>query len=308
MFFAGCPLRCLWCQNPEAMERKPGMVFNRSECIGCLECMAVCRQEATSLGSDGRLIINRQKCRLCGACLESCPSKARKLSAKAYTVAQLLDEIIKDLVFFSQTQGGVTFSGGEPTFQADFLLEILKRCKDRRIHTAIETCGHAEWQVIERLSDHIDLFLYDLKLVNPAKHKTWTGVDNRLILQNLRALAASGRKVIVRIPLIPGVNDDEAEFADMVSFCESLMTVETIHILPFHQLGLSKYESLDKKYAFAEKVEQNEEAVNRCARIATSRGFFVSIGGGEYKKNQHAAARETRPSYFFYSRNRQRSS
>ncbi len=271
-----------------------------------MECVGVCPQKATFVADDGRMIIDRQKCRLCGACIASCPSKARKFSAKTYTVAQLLDEIIKDIVFFSQTQGGVTFSGGEPTVQADFLLEVLKRCNDQRIHTAIETCGHAELHVIERLGNLVDLFLYDIKLVNPAKHRIWTGVDNRLILQNLQALAASGKKLIVRIPLIPGVNDDEEEFGNIVRFCGGLMTVDTIHILPFHQLGLSKYESLDRKYAFAGKDEQNEQAINRCVQIARSQGFFVSIGGGEYKETHHGTPGGKKPSYFFYRHNRQR--
>jgi pyruvate formate lyase activating enzyme len=276
------------------------MIFNRSECIGCLECVRVCHNKATSVEDDGRMAIDRRKCRLCGACIDICPAKARKLSAQTYTVDQLLKEIIKDNVFFSQTGGGITFSGGEPTIHAEFLMAVLKRCNDLKIHTAIETCGYVEWHVLERLCSLLDLVLYDVKMIDSGRHKTWTGVDNRLILNNLRALAAAGKYVIVRIPLIPGVNDDEEEFGNIVRFCRDLGTIDTLHILPFHQLGSSKYESLDRKYKFAGEAEQSKQVVDRCVQIAKSQGFFISIGGAEYRERKKELSGGNKPIYLIY--------
>ncbi len=300
VFFSGCPLRCPWCQNPETLESRPAVMFNRYECIGCLECVQACAEGATYVTGDGRIEIDRGKCRSCAACLEVCPPKARKVSARSFSIRELLAEILKDDVFFDFTRGGVTFSGGEPTLYADFLLGILKRCKSRRLHTAIETCGYADEERIAEIGCFVDLFLFDIKLFDPQKHKKWIGVDNRRILHNLEQLVKAGKSVVVRIPLIPGVNDDGAEFDSIIRFCADLKGIDTIHIMPFHQIGSSKYESLGKKYDFGGVDEENDAGVKRCVRIAEARGFFVSIGGGEYLQARDAAPQRSKSRYFIF--------
>jgi pyruvate formate lyase activating enzyme len=197
-------------------------------------------------------------------------------------MADCMKEILRDRVFYENTGGGVTLSGGEPTVYPHFVSQLLEICQEKGIHTAIETCGCTSWKNLEKVAMFTDLFLYDIKVIDPEKHREWTGAGNRLILDNARRLARLGKKLIIRVPLIPGVNDDDREFEKIARFARSLENVETMHLLPFHQLGKSKYETLDLDYDLSGLKEPEQERIDSCRRIAEGNGLRVSIGGAGF--------------------------
>lgn len=278
VFVKGCPLRCPWCQNPENLKPYPELMYYRQDCISCGLCLKACPAGAIRPGEDGRILTDRRSCTVCGRCVEACYPGARKICGQPYTVDEVYKEVLKDEVVYATTSGGVTLSGGEFTLYPEFAAQILERCRRRGIHTAIETCGYAPWERMELIARPVDLFLFDVKVIDPEKHRRWTGVDNRLILENARRLPGAGRRMIVRVPLIPKVNDDADEFGRIVEFAGSL-NAASLHILPFHQLGKSKYAALDLDYALSDLEEPTEEAVERCREIAVQRGLKVSVGG-----------------------------
>ncbi|MGA2547657.1 MAG: glycyl-radical enzyme activating protein [Rectinemataceae bacterium] len=283
VFFLGCPLCCRWCQNPEALEGKPVLMFNLEKCVGCGACIEACPEKANSLGEDGKAHLDRSRCTTCGDCVDACYYEARELSGKPYSVAALLQEVLKDEVVFRNSGGGVTLSGGEPLCNPAFAEGLLRACGRRGVHTAVETCGSVPWGNFQRVLPHVDLFLYDLKLVDPARHEEWTGSSNRLVLENARRLAELGKRIFVRVPLIPGVNDDKEEFTAIARFAVEELKADELHILPFHQIGSSKYELVGREYSMREAREDNEEGVARCRSIAEARGLRVSVGGTGFR-------------------------
>jgi pyruvate formate lyase activating enzyme len=292
VFLLGCPLRCRWCQNPEALNRQPAVMFNEGKCVGCAACVEACVQRATYRASDGRIQFDRARCITCGRCVLSCYYKARELSGRPYSVPALLQEILKDRVVFRNSGGGVTLSGGEPLIQAGFVAELLGGCRSRDVHTAVETCGAVAWSQFERVLPHVDLFLYDLKLIEAGKHEQWTGIGNRTILDNARALAEAGKRIVVRVPLIPEVNDDDREFGAIARFAAGLAGVSELHILPFHQVGSSKYALVGKEYGMKDVPEENESRVARCRQIAEELGLRVSVGGTGFRNAVDAGKRK----------------
>ena len=233
VFFKGCNLNCAWCHNPESQAHAPQMMFYQNKCTGCGKCKEKC-----PYGLD--------ECRLCGKCTLYCPHDAREVCGKEYTADELLSEILKDKSLYKTSGGGVTFSGGECMLQIDFLEEILKKCKENGIHTAIDTAGHIKYESFERVMPYTDLFLYDVKCIDPNKHKQYTGVDNELILENLKRLMKAKMALWVRIPVIPTVNDTEEE---MIKIKELLLThgrPQKIELLPYHAMGEHKYSALNK--------------------------------------------------------------
>ena len=300
VFVQGCPLRCKWCQNPEDLRVKPQLLFNPGECIGCGECLKACSRGATVLGNEERISIDRDTCIGCGDCVTVCHPGARKLSGKNLTVQEVFREILKDEEFYKNSNGGVTLSGGEITMFPDFAAELLQLCRNHGIHTAIETCGYASWENMEKTAGFCDLVLYDIKVVDPLKAQKWTGVDNELILENGRKLAELGKSMIIRVPLITGVNDDTEEFSKIVDFTISLRTVKTIHILPFHHLGKSKYEMLDLEYSLAEVAEPDEESIQRCVAVAEGSGLRVSVGGSGFISERNEQKDKRQESGFIY--------
>ena len=233
VFFKGCNLKCAWCHNPESQDLKPQMMFYRDKCTGCGKCKQVCP-------SPG-------KCTLCGRCGLFCPTDARKVCGRDYTVEEVLTEVMKDTGFYDNSGGGVTFSGGECMLQIDFLLEILKKCKENGIHTAVDTAGHIPFKNFEKILPYTDLFLYDIKLFDSLNHKKYVGVANELILENLKKLFAAGAKIWVRIPIIPGIND---RIEDMQQFREFLLDCgkpEKVELLPYHAMGENKYRAIQKE-------------------------------------------------------------
>jgi pyruvate formate lyase activating enzyme len=236
VFLKGCPLNCLWCHNPEGISSEPEFMWRKERCIDCRECQKSCPREAISF-SD-RLLLDSQKCDLCGACWTACPSHALELIGKKMTVPHVMKEIEKDIIFYDESGGGVTFSGGEPLLQPDFLYNLLKACNKRGIHTAVDTSGYTSPDILLKISRYTDLFLYDVKVIDDEIHKKYTGVSNTLILENLKMLS-NNKRVIVRFPVIPGVNDDKRSTQEIGTFLSSL-PIEEVAILPYHKAGIEK--------------------------------------------------------------------
>lgn len=231
VFFKGCNLKCAWCHNPESQSFKPQLLFYRDKCTGCGKCREVCPNQL-------------EHCDLCGKCTIYCPVNARKLCGESWDVEQLLGEILQDKEFFENTDGGVTFSGGECMLQPEFLGEILRKCKENGIHTAVDTAGNVPWSSFERILPDTDLFLYDVKCFDDARHRDCTGVGNRLILENLGKLLELGQNVLIRIPVIPGINDRVEEMEAIRAFLNSHGKPVGVELLPYHQLGENKYAAL----------------------------------------------------------------
>lgn len=300
VFVLGCPLRCRWCQNPENLTAKKRLMLYPDECIGCWECIRACPEAAIYADENRHLSTNRDRCKACGACTKVCYSQARKLCGKNYTVDGLFKELLKDKVTFYETSGGVTLSGGEFALYPEFVCELFKKCKKEHINTAIESSGCVRWTNLEAIEKFTDLFLYDVKLIDPIKHKKWTGADNSLILENLKKLSERGKSIIVRVPLIPGANDDEKEFTRIAEYVKALKGIQAIHILPFHQLGSAKYGSVGKQYSLADLKEENEERIEKCKLIAQNLGLIVDVGGSEISSKEYTRQKSREDGYFIY--------
>ena len=231
VFFKGCNLRCVWCHNPESQSSASEMLFYKNKCVNCGKCKELC---ANSF----------EKCSLCGKCVIECQAEARTIAGKEYTADEVVRELVKDKRLYENSGGGVTFSGGECMLQTDFLIELLKRCKEEGIHTAVDTAGHIPPEYFERIMPYTDLFLYDVKCVDSEKHKKYTGVGNELILSNLQKLLDANKRVIIRVPVISGVNDSMDEIVKIKKICTG---AEKIELLPYHAMGEHKYAALGKR-------------------------------------------------------------
>ena len=270
VFFKGCPLRCIWCHNPESHSTKSQLSFQASLCVGCMECVRVCpvgvHQRVVVDGSAVHAV-DHSRCIGCGKCLEVCCYDALSLIGKSYTVDQVLAQIKMDLPYYAIPDqngefGGVTLTGGEPMAQFEFLGHLLKRLHELGIHVAMETCGFAETERYLALLPYVDLFLYDYKATDPEKHTRFTGVGNQLILQNLRALSDAGARIVLRLPLVPGVNDDDAHLRGIAAVINSHAGIEHAEVMGYHTLGLSKSDAIgeapllaDVEAADAQKIQ-----------------------------------------------------
>jgi len=278
VFLKGCPLDCWWCHNPEGKSPGREIMVWESRCIGCGECARACRYGAIS-EVDGRLVSSPDRCRRCFACVEACCADAREAVGKEMTVEQVMKEIEKDRIFYEESGGGVTFSGGEPLMQPEFLNALLEASKDEELHTAVETAGYAKWEDLLAASEKTDLFLYDLKLMDDGEHRKFTGVPNGPILENLEALSAVHDHVIVRVPVIPGVNDHEANITRMGRFLSESTRVKEVHLLPYHKAGAEKYGRLNVQRKMPELEPPDDETMNTIAERLRSFGKTVKIGG-----------------------------
>lgn len=277
VFFKGCPLRCKWCQNPETFNLMPEVIYEKADCIGCGRCIQVCREHAVGL-KDGVLITDRAKCTNCGECVFVCPSKSRKMAGDIYTIDEVVERVKRDRVFYKNSGGGLTLSGGEVMMQSVFAQELILATKDLGIHTAVETCGYALRENFRRVALAADLILFDIKHLDTEKHRQYTGVGNDLIHQNLLDTIATGKKVIVRYPLIPGVNDSTKDVEATAAFCKSAGIAE-IHLLPFHQAGETKWIGLDKDYSFKGQQGISVAVTMEAASRLKDLGLKVSVGG-----------------------------
>ena len=272
VFLKGCPLRCQWCHNPEGQEFSPQIAFNDTRCIGCKGCVGACPQGAINFTADGSRT-DRGKCQNCGKCAEACPTGARELIGKYMTAEEVFSEVERDLLFYRSSGGGVTVGGGEPTMQPGFLAEFLRKCHEQGIHTALDTSGYVAWKKIEEILKHVDLVLYDLKHIDPAKHAEYTGVSNELILENARRISKKGIPMIIRIPVIPGYTDGEDSIRDILEFACILQSVVKVDLLPFHRLGEPKYRKLGRKYVFESTQPPADAHMQELKRLVESFGL-----------------------------------
>ena len=265
VFLKGCPLRCIWCHNPESKSRQPELLLYKNRCIGCLDCSSACPTGVHSVSASGEHLLNRARCIACGACAEACTG-ALEICGKEMEPVEVLNEVMKDFFFFDTSGGGLTVSGGEPLMQAEFTEALLALAKFRNLHTAIETSGYAPWETVERVAKLTDLFLWDVKETDPARHKEYTGVDNALILENLHRLSALGAKIVLRCPVIPGYNDRKEHFAAVGKLAEALAAVERVDIEPYHPLGIGKAEALGREYPLRDLQSPTDETVKLWCR------------------------------------------
>ena len=242
IFFKGCPLRCKWCQNPEGLAPKPEISFSKDRCISCRECEKVCPVQAILFNSTRR--IDRQLCDRCGKCVEVCHSEALQLIGKPYTPEELLNEIIKDMAFFDASGGGITLSGGEPTYQLEFLTAFLPLAKKKGLHIAMETCGYAPYERLKAIISFLDLILYDIKAIDPVLHKRLTGQDNEIILGNFDRLLITKAEIMVRVPLIPKLTATKKNLKDICLFLRN-RGIMKVNLLPYHNMGEAKLEKIN---------------------------------------------------------------
>lgn len=244
VFFKGCNLKCAWCHNPESQDFMPQMMFYEDTCSGCGKCKAICPTP--------------DSCTLCGKCAYYCPANARKICGKQYTVDGVFDEIIKDKTYYDNSGGGTTFSGGECMLQIDFLWEILKKCKENGIHTAVDTAGHISFDHFEKILPYTDLFLYDIKILDSKKHKKYIGVGNELILENLKKLFALNANIWIRIPVIGGVNDQLEEIQNIKDFIFQHGIPQKVELLPYHAMGENKYAAIGRSVQLFNPPDSNK--------------------------------------------------
>ncbi len=277
VFLKGCNLRCPWCSNPESQRFEPELFFHPERCIGCKNCLNACPHGSITL-EDGQLSFNRYLCQNCGICSHFCYAEARLIRGRQMSAELVLEEVLKDGPFYRNSKGGVTVGGGEPLAQVDFAAAILKKCKERGLHTAVETAGNVAWPEIEKVLPYTDLFLYDVKHMDPKKYRENIGVDNRLILTNLKRLVERKNEVVVCVPIIPGFNATASEIDAIAHFAASL-GIKKINLLPYHRFGEGKYRLLGRHYQFQGRKKLSEEEIHGLKKVAAARGLKVKVGG-----------------------------
>ncbi len=278
VFLKGCPLNCWWCQNPESQLSGQEMIFWEDRCISCGACSTICPSGAIQM-KDGIPVTEKEKCILCGKCIEKCPTLAREMIGEKLTTEEVIKEIEKDLIFYEESSGGVTFSGGEPLGQSEFLEALLICCQKKKIHTAVDTSGYISWEILSKISSKVDLFLYDLKIMDSERHKKYTGISNEIILENLKKLSSVHHNIFVRFPLIPGINDDYQNIKETGEFLSSLK-ISQVNILPYHYIGIDKYRRLGRTYHLAATQKPpSEEKLSEVSAILSKFNLNVKLRG-----------------------------
>ncbi len=275
VFFKGCPLECRWCHNPEGRAFHPELIFRSARCILCDDCLSVCPNAALSRLED-EIRVDRTRCTVSGECARACNAEALQVVGRKVSVEQVVAEIERDSVFFEQSGGGVTFTGGEPLAQPRFLLELLSECRGLSLHTAVDTSGFSSWKILDGIRSLVDLFLFDLKLVDETRHRQWTGVSNTRILSNLHRLSELGHKVIIRIPIIPGINDDEQNLEQTAEFLTSLPNVPPVELLSYHNIAEGKYAGLGMEYPLPDIHPPTPERMAEIASFLDGKGLRIS--------------------------------
>jgi pyruvate formate lyase activating enzyme len=280
VFIKGCPLKCVWCQNPESQSATPQLFFNSEACVGCGKCLQVCPEGAIRL-DEGKSWTNRDICRGAGKCAKVCPNEARNIAGRYVTAGEVFQEVMKDKIFYEKSGGGVTLGGGEPLASPEFTTSLLRLCKKAGIHTALDTCGYAKWEIIKQILQHVDLVLYDLKHMDPAAHQLYTGVSNEVILENARRICQELHiPVLARVPVIPGFNDSRENIEATGRFIAAEMgTATEVHLLPYHKLGEMKYHRLEKSGNPASITPPDEKYIMELKEVFESFGLKVHEGG-----------------------------
>ncbi|MCE1252504.1 MAG: glycyl-radical enzyme activating protein [Anaerolineae bacterium] len=278
VFFKGCPLSCWWCHNPESQSPQIGRMDRSARCQHCGACVQACPQQAIHLGQTGP-VTEADLCTLCGLCTTVCYSEAREMTGQVMNLAEVMAQIRADIPFYDESKGGVTFSGGEPLMQPDFLLALLQACRREEIHTALDTSGYAAWPVLERVLPYVNLVLYDLKTMDEKTHRHYTGVSNRLILENLQKISSTGKNIIIRMPIVPGINDKPEQLEAAGQFMADLPTLDHVDLLAYHSSATTKYEGLGLSYRLPEVVSPSPETMTAIAARLRAYGLTVHIGG-----------------------------
>jgi len=265
VFFKGCQLRCAWCHNPESFRREPQLRYLARKCLDCGRCAAICPQGVHSF-RDGTHRVDFSRCVACGACVEACVIGALELLGKQMKAREVMDVVLRDKAYYDATGGGLTVSGGEPTFQPEFLLELLTLAKQARIHTCLETNGYIPEKLLEPLTDLVDLFLLDYKITDPSALQNYTGASGNLWNCTLETLRKAGKDVILRLPVIPGVNDTQAHFREAARLKREHPCIREVQIMPYHAIGAEKWEQLGYPYSFTELPSVSEEQMQAWQR------------------------------------------
>lgn len=298
VFLKGCPLTCWCCHNPESQMAATEIVFHAGRCLHCGACVEACPTGALAAaggaaGADDAAPAGGPPgdtaapaahptpalCVRCGACAEACPAAARELVGREMRADEVLTEVWRDEPFYRESGGGATFSGGEPLLQLDFLEALLRGCRERGVHAALDTCGYAPWEAFERVRGLVDLFLYDLKSLDGDRHRAFTGVGNEPILANLRELVRRGHAVVLRVPVVPGLNDDDGSLEALAALAAGLPGLRGVDLLPYHRLGAEKYARLGRDYRLADVAPPAPARVMAMAAVLRGRGLTVTTGG-----------------------------
>ena len=270
VFLKGCPLRCLWCSNPESQSLDQQVAHRNSLCISCGRCLKVCPEDAISMSpnnGENEIGIDRKKCKSCGECINVCATGAMSSFGQTMTVDDVLNEIKKDMDYYANSNGGITVSGGEPLVQADFVAEIFRRCRNIGIHTTLDTCGVFDSSALNKVLDFVNLVLFDIKVMDRQRHIQYTGIDNDIIIRNARLIAQENIKMIIRIPIIPGKNDSENDMNDAAQFIAELGNKPQVNLLPYHNYGENKYKMLGMKYQLPDTKRPSDEHLLWCQSV-----------------------------------------
>jgi pyruvate formate lyase activating enzyme len=276
VFFKGCPLDCWWCHNPEGQKLQPEVMYSAGLCRLCMDCVSACPHHAIEPTADG--LRTTEACQVCGECLPHCAAGARRIAGRRIGLADLIREIERDLVFFEESSGGVTLTGGEPLCQSHFSAALLRACRERGIHSVLETCGFARPAVFLRVALEADLVLFDLKAMHPDLHRHYTGVGNEQIHRNLEALLKYSRPLAVRIPVIPGVNDSDDEIERFARYLGQVRPPR-VELLPYHNIGAGKYQRLGIEFRLPHTLRPDAEDLARFRQALEGAGLHVVIGG-----------------------------
>lgn len=282
IFFKGCGLHCMWCHNPESQNYNPQLMRYEERCMKCGSCVKACPNEALSIGENGDILFDRDKCKACGRCIDFCAYDALEIAGKYYTTDELVEEARKDIILYEESGGGVTLSGGEVMSQsADFLLDLIKKLNRLGIKVDIDTCGFAPWSSYEKISDHVDTFLYDIKMINKEKHLEFIGEGLDVILDNLIKLNNLDTNINIRIPIIGKINDDLSEMQKVSDWLvKNKIRVKQINLLPYHSAGSSKYERLGLDYQDERMSVPTEKRMEEIKDLFNKNGFNnIYIGG-----------------------------
>lgn len=288
IFMKGCPLRCQWCSNAYGLSSLAQLAVLSQKCVNCGSCISYCSQNAIDISADGIVHTNFKKCKSCGDCMKGCIFKARNLIGQEVTVDEAVDECMKDMDFYKHNCGGVTVSGGEPLMQYQFVKSFMKKCKEKHLHTALETSCYGDWNHLEDILQYTDFVFTDIKVIEESLHYKVTGVSNKIILKNIYKVAevchAENKAHVLRLPLIPGINDSLDNLEATAEFVKRLPGTPELNILPYHKFGIKKYENIGMEYTLNDLDRNDSKKIEECRMIFERKNILYSIGGGNVHK------------------------